>query len=42
MFVVRDGLGYALVRPGRVAVRLVVVQDDAQVLLAEDQHAAGE
>ena len=30
---------YALVRPGRVVVRLVLGQDGAQMLLAEDQHA---
>ena len=38
-FVVGDALGDALVRPGRVVVRLVFSQDGAQVLLADDQHA---
>ena len=37
--IVRDALGDALVRPGRVVVRLVLGQDGAQILLAEDQHA---
>ena len=32
-----DALGDALVRPGRVVVRLVFGQDGAQVCLAEDQ-----
>jgi hypothetical protein len=36
---VGHALGDALVRPGRVVVRLVFSQDSAQVLLAEDQHA---
>jgi hypothetical protein len=35
----RDALLYTLVRPGRIVVRLVVDQDGAQMLLAEDQHA---
>ena len=38
-FVVGDTLRYTLVRPGRVVVRLVLGQDGAQMLLAEDQHA---
>src|ERR1039457_2646348 len=41
-FVVGDALRYALVRPGRVVVRLVAGQDGAQVSLAEDQHAVQE
>jgi hypothetical protein len=42
MFAVRDVLGGALVRPGRVVVRLVAGWDGAQMPLAEDQPAAGE
>jgi hypothetical protein len=38
-FGVGDALDDALVRPGRVVVRLVSSQDCAQVRLAEDQHA---
>ena len=34
---VGDALGDALVRPGRVVVRLVFSQDGAQVALAEDR-----
>ena len=41
-FVVGDALRYALVRPDRVVVRLVVGKDGAQVSLAEDQHAVEE
>jgi len=41
-FVVRDVLSDALVRPGRVVVRPVVGQDDAQMSLAKDQHAVQE
>jgi hypothetical protein len=32
-------LGDALVRPGRVGVRLVLGQDGTQMSFAEDQHA---
>src|ERR1039457_1978674 len=39
---VGDALRYALVRPGRVVVRLVVGQDGAKVSLAEDQYAVQE
>ena len=39
VFAVGDALGDALVRPGRVVMRLVFGQDGAQVALAEDQHA---
>ena len=42
MFAVGDALGDALVRPGRVVMRLVFGQDGAQVALAEDQHAVEE
>jgi hypothetical protein len=42
VFAVGDALGDALVRPGRVVVRLVFRQDGAQVELAEDQHAVEE
>jgi hypothetical protein len=38
-FGVGDALDDALVRPGRVVVRLVSGQDCAQVRLAEDQYA---
>jgi hypothetical protein len=38
VFAVGDALGGALVRPGRVVVRLVLGQDGAQVALAEDQQ----
>ena len=41
-FVVGDALGDALVRPGRVVVRLVLGQDGAQMPLAEDQHPVEE
>jgi len=41
-FVVGDALGDALVRPGRIVVRLVFSEDGAQVLLADDQHAVQE
>jgi hypothetical protein len=41
-FVVGDVLGDALVRPGRVVVRLVLGQDGAQMSLAEDQDAVEE
>ena len=37
-FVVGDALRDALVRPGRVVVRLISGQDGAQMSLAEDQH----
>ena len=37
-----DVLGDALVRPGRVAVRLVVGQDGAQMPFAEDRHSVEE
>ena len=37
-FLVGDALGDALVRPGGVAVHLVLGQDGAQMRLAEDQH----
>jgi hypothetical protein len=39
VFTVRDALGDALVRPGRVAVHLVFSQHGAQMPLAEDRHA---
>jgi hypothetical protein len=42
VFAVGDALSDALVRPGRVVMRLVVGQDGTQVALAEDQHAVGE
>ena len=42
VFAVGDALGDALVRPGRVVMRLVFGQDGAQVALAEDQHAVQE
>ena len=42
MFAVGDALGDALVRPGRVVVRLVFGQDSAQMGLPEDQHAVQE
>jgi hypothetical protein len=42
VFAVGDALGDALVRPGRVVMRLVLGQDGAQVALAEDQHAVEE
>ena len=42
VFAVGDALGDALVRPGRVVVRLVFGQDGAQMRLAEDQHAVQE
>jgi len=35
-------LRYALLRPGRVVVRLLFGRDDPQMLLAEDQHAVEE
>jgi hypothetical protein len=38
-FVVGGALGDALVRPGRVVVRLVFGQDRLQMSLADDQHA---
>ena len=41
-FVVGDALGDALVRPGRVVVRLVLGQDGAQMPLAEDQYPVEE
>jgi hypothetical protein len=41
-FVVRGALGNALVRPGRVVVRLVFSQDRLQMSLADDQHAIQE
>jgi hypothetical protein len=41
-FVVGDALGDALVRPGRVVVRLVFDQDAAQMLPAEDEDAIQE
>ena len=41
-FIVWDALAYALVRPGRVVVRLVLGQDGTQMSLAEDQHAIQE
>jgi hypothetical protein len=41
-FVVGDALDYALVRPGRIVVRLVFGQDGAQMSLAQDQHAVQE
>jgi magnesium chelatase family protein len=41
-FAVGDALGDALVRPGRVVVRLVLGQDGAQMPLAEDQHPVEE
>ena len=37
-----DALGDALVRPGRVVVRLVLGQDDRQMSLAEYQHPVEE
>ena len=42
VFAVGDALRDALVRPGRVVVRLVFGQDGEQVALAEDQHAVKE
>ena len=39
VFAVGDALGDALVRPGRVVMRLVLGQDGAEVALIEDQHA---
>jgi hypothetical protein len=39
---VGDVLGDALVRPGRVVVRLVLGQDGSQVCLAENQHTIEE
>jgi hypothetical protein len=42
VFAVGDALGDALVRPGRVVVRLVFGQDSAQMGLPEDQHAVQE
>ena len=41
-FAAGDTLGNALVRAGRVVVRLVFGQDGAQVLLADDQDAVQE
>ena len=41
-FVVGDALRYALVRPGRAVVHLILSQDGVQVCLAEDQHPAEE
>ena len=38
-FIVEDVLGDALVRAGRVVVRLVLGQDGGQMPFAEDQHA---
>jgi len=38
-FIVGDVLSNALVRPGRIVVRLVLGQDGAQMPFAEDQHA---
>ena len=38
----RGVLSGALVRPGRIAVRLVLGQDGAQMPVAEDQHAVEE
>ena len=37
VFVVRDVLGYALVRPGSVVVDLVLGQDGAQLRVAGNQ-----
>ena len=42
MFAVGDALGDALVRPGRVVMRLVFGQDGAQMRLTEDQHTVEE
>jgi hypothetical protein len=42
LFAVGDALGDALVRPGRVVVRLVFGQDGAQMPFAEDQHPVEE
>jgi len=42
VFVGGDALGDALVRPGRVVVRLVSGQDGAQVCLTEDQRPVEE
>jgi hypothetical protein len=42
VFTVGDALGDALVRPGRVVVRLVLGQHGAQVRLPEDRHAVEE
>ena len=42
VFASGDALGDALVRPGRVVMRLVFGQDGAQVALAEDQDAVEE
>ena len=42
VFAVRDALGDALVRPGRVVMRLVVGQYGAQMRLTENQHAVKE
>ena len=41
-FAVGDTLRDALVRPGRVVVRLVFGQDSAQMRLTENQHPVGE
>jgi hypothetical protein len=37
-FVIRDALCDALMRPGRVVVRLIFGQDCTQVCLTQDQH----
>jgi hypothetical protein len=42
VFTVGDALGDALVRPGRVVVHLVFLQDGAQMAFPEDQHAVQE
>jgi hypothetical protein len=39
VFAVGDALCDALVRPGRVVMRLVFSQDGPQMPLADDQHA---
>src|SRR5690242_21904057 len=40
--VIGDALGDALMRPGAVVMNLVLGQDGAQMLLAEDQYAVEE
>jgi hypothetical protein len=42
VFAIGNALGDALVRPGRVVVRLVFGQDSAQMALPEDRHAVEE
>jgi len=42
VFAAGDALGDALVRPGRVVMRLVLGQDGAQMRFTENQHAVEE